>query len=805
MTLPARPISRHRLPLALAVAAALASGLAGATTMIQLQPQQAQAPATATGAWSATLAGGESPGLAPSFLIRQDETAAIARDSAPWPDYGRDPATAAALAPGRLEIRLQHGHYDPLVEAAPILPALAGATHGDGARDYRLLQFIGPIREEWQKELTDQGLEIIDYVPDFAYIVRGAPTAFAALGDWPMLRWSGPFLPAHRLAAGLVPAAMQPSAQGEADYLVRGFRGEAAAALARAIGATGARILEQAADNGDGVIARVRAPQAALLALASIRAVAWIEAAPRWRLTNNIARSNQILGKDYVEQAHGYYGAGQIAAVTDTGLSTGNPASLHADFSGRVLAAAIGGTCNDFVDRDGHGTHVAGSVLGSGARSGSNPGAGQYAGTAAGIAPQAGLVVWAVCSDFSNLPSATIYADLWQLLYNYDPRLRVSNNSWGSSDPSTHGRYNTPARETDRFMRDRQDMVIVFSAGNDGIDADWDGVNDMTTTAPPSTAKNVISVGMGENYRASGGYNPGGPCAYWGECWPDKFPVPPLQIDRISDNPYGMSAISGRGPTLSGRLKPDIFAPGSNILSARSEAAPPEAGWGSPYNQYYTYMGGTSMSGPLVAGGTVIMREFFTRAVNYPTPSSALVKAALINQALDTSPGQYGSGPQQDVWRRPDVNQGWGRMNLPFATSFEQTRWPTYYDFSPGLATGQVGEVPVQVRAGGSRLRVTMAWTDVAGLEASHGALVNDLDLELVAPNGATFLGYAGISGGGADHFNNYEEVDVPGAMAGTWLVRVRGYNVPSGPQPFAMVVMGDLVADVIFRHGFEQ
>lgn len=807
MTTHTRPTPRHRLTLAIALA--LCTSVAGATTIISFQTPAApdQEPAmtatTPTQPWAAMLVDGQVQ-VAPILQIEQDDTAPLARASAPLPDYGRAGQTPSEGIAGRIEIRLQQGHFDPLTEASPVLPALAGMTRSQANHDYRLVQFIGPIRSQWQDELAARGLEIIDYVPDFAYIVRGTPAQFATLDELPHLRWSGVLLPAHRLAQTLVPAAVQPMAHQTGEYLVRGFRGEPTATLKQAITATGARILEQGMDSGGGVISRISASESALLDLASIRAVAWIEPAPQWRLMNNVARSDMILMKDYVEQVHGYYGAGQIAAVIDTGLSTGNGANVHGDFAGRFLAAAVGGTCNHAADVNGHGTHVAGSVLGSGVRSGSNPNTGQYSGTGAGIAPRAGLVVWSVCDDFSHLPDVSIYADLWQTLYNYNAKLRVSNNSWGSSNPDDHGKYNILSRETDRFLRDKSDMIAVFAAGNDGVDADWDGVNDMVTSSPPSTSKNVISVGMAENYRASGGFNPGGPCAYWGECWPDNFPMLPIAGDRISDNPYGMSAISGRGPTLSGRLKPDIVAPGSNILSTRSEMAPAESGWGAPYNAYYLFMGGTSMASPLVAGGAVIIREFFTRAVNYPNPSSALVKATLINQAVDMSPGQYGTGPQQEIWRRPDINQGWGRMNLAYATTFEQVRQPIYYDYYPGLTTNQTNTSTVRVRAGGSRLRVTLVWTDAPGLEATHGALVNDLDLEVVAPNGAVYRGFSGNTAVSVDHGNNVEEVDIANAMAGSWTLRVRGYNVPSGPQPYAMVAMGDFVNPAIFSNGFE-
>lgn len=804
----ARP---HRLPV-LVLAAAISTALAGSVAAagsgnIERLVPTAPGAATATPtfptdrSWAATLAGGRAANVAGWSIAT--ESGAEPAGSAPAPDYGRAGGTVQAVADGRVEIRLQRGRFDPLLETPPVLPALAGrAIAGDGA-DYHLLQFTGPIRSEWQDALRARGIEIVDYVPDFAYIVRATDTAMAAVDSIDAVRWRGPYLPAWRLSEGLSASAVGGDPGMSARYLVRGFAGEPAPALAAALRANGARVVEQGGDSGGGVILEVEASHRALLSMASIAGVAWIERRPEFRPMNAVARSNGFTRKDMVEQVAGYYGAGEIAAVTDTGLSTGNPATLHADFAGRLVGATAPGACGTWAGTNAHGTHVAGSVLGSGVRSGSNPGGGQYAGSQAGIAPRAELVMWATCDDFSGVPMTDPYTAFWKSLYEFDPQLRTNNNSWGSANPDDQGSYNSFARETDRFIRDHPDMIAVFAAGNGGTDADWDGISDFTTSSPPSTAKNVISVGASESVRASGGFNPGGPCGYWGECWPDDFPLDPLASDRLSNHPNGMAAFSGRGPTWSNRLKPDLVAPGTNIVSARSEIAPTDTVWGI-YDPYYLFEGGTSMAAPLVTGGTAIVREFFRRALNH-NPSASLVKAVLMNSAADMSPGQYGANTWADVWRRPDINQGWGRMDLANAVLFTQARQPAYYEGFPGLATNQVAEVAPRLRAGGSRLRITLAWLDAPGSEASAGALVNDLDLEVTAPGGTVYYGFGGITGQQRDHYNNFEEVDVASAPAGTWTVRVRGYNVPLGPQSFSLVVMGDLAADDrIFRHGFE-
>src|SRR4029450_858964 len=75
--------------------------------------------------------------------------------------------------------------------------------------------------------------------------------------------------------------------------------------------------------------------------------------------------------------------------------------------------------------------------------------------------------------------------------------------------------------------------------------------------------------------------------------------------------------------------------------------------------------------------------------------------------------------------------------------------------------------------------------------------LVNDLDLIVTAPDGTQYLGNVFAGGwsqpaGSADRTNNLENVFVQSAVSGSWTVEVRGFNVPNGPQPFALVVDGE-------------
>jgi subtilisin family serine protease len=102
---------------------------------------------------------------------------------------------------------------------------------------------------------------------------------------------------------------------------------------------------------------------------------------------------------DRAWQNRGLYGAGQIIGVADSGLDTGNPATLSADFAGRLRATHVLSVGGDLADTNGHGTHVTGSAAGAGVQSGARPGQHQYSGSFAGVASEAGLVIQAFEAD----------------------------------------------------------------------------------------------------------------------------------------------------------------------------------------------------------------------------------------------------------------------------------------------------------------------------------------------------------------------------------------------------------------------
>ncbi len=116
---------------------------------------------------------------------------------------------------------------------------------------------------------------------------------------------------------------------------------------------------------------------------------------------------------------------------------------------------------------------------------------------------------------------------------------------------------------------------------------------------------------------------------------------------------------------------------------------------------------------------------------------------------------------------------------------------------------GQTGS-PTPPPTIGGPFRITLVWNDYPGSPSASKALVNNLDLEIVAPDGAHYFGNSGIYSAGHpclrdskwDRCNNVEGVFIPKALNGTYTVIVHGYNIPNWPQPFALVASGDYLEE---------
>ncbi len=644
-------------------------------------------------------------------------------------------------------IRLAHTNFDPL-QALPIPKTGIHSiqSYQSGEPGYFIIQFDGPIKSSWKNDLTELGVEIFNYVPDYAFIIRMNPQQQQKVQSLNHVRWLGIYQPSYRISQSAIdkinikdkvsvipPTGDADNNDNETLLRVIVFPGENLSRIEAEINGHQGVILDKVTTSWKTSL-KIRIPNSNLASLAEIPGIKWIEPQPRWKLHNNIA--TDIMAVRNPRDTHGLYGSGQTVGICDTGIDQGvtTPVNLHDDFedgSGSSRITQIFDVAGDGESSDvnsGHGTHVAGSVLGNGKLSGSNPATNSFPSSSfAGMAPKANLVFQA-CEDNTKgeLVLPTDLNDLFSQSDNAGADLHT--NSWGGS---AAGAYTAYSQDVDEYIWSNRDFLILFSAGNEGVDMDGDGVIDLYSLGAPATAKNCLTVGATENNRPSGA----GLDRTWSEAWPSDFPAEPIASDHVSDNISGVAAFSSRGPVLDGRYKPDILGPGTNILSTKSSLST-GSGWGA-YNDYYLYMGGTSMSTPLAAGAAALMREYLI-SKGKTNPSAALIKAALLNSAEDISPGQYGTGSTQEIPNSPVPNnvEGWGRLNLENGMYPPAPSAIEYYDEN-SLNTGEFDEYSVDIVSSSSPLKVNLVWIDYPGAPSVNGGLVNDLDLQVTTSSSA--------------------------------------------------------------------
>ncbi len=666
--------------------------------------------------------------------------------------------------------------------------AAARKTAAAESRAAYVVQFPGPVADEW-RDWLESATHVRGYLPEFAYLVWATPSEMDAIAANENVFWTGEWKKDYKtVAVGAAPAKTTSSASAsEARWMQVGSlltSDDGAADLRARLEALPADV-RSAFPRLDGSSAVAFLTDAQIDEVASWPDVEWIEPKLKPRLFNDKAARTNMMNvtnawKALSSGGLGLTGSGQIVAVADTGCDKGSKTDTHADFAGRVVAG-YGWTNGAYkssaswADLDAHGTHVCGSILGSGAKS-----SGQYK----GMAYEAQLVMQGMWEDLGGLPDNV--QDLFKQAYTAGAR--IHSDSWGYGT-NVAGRYVYDAVDADGYMWTNQNFLAVFAAGNDGIDKNSDGVIDAGSVSCPGTAKNVLCVGAAENYRSSGGYA----ASTYGGKWSSDYPADPVKSDKISQTnaPQGIVAFSGRGPTQDGRYKPDIVAPGSDIVSVRSRAAS-DTGWGvNSANTNYLYMGGTSMATPLTSGTMALVRQWLVDRKGINEPMAALMKALLINGARDMTPGQYGTNQYQEVTARPDRSQGFGHVNLYNSIEpgdgnflvFATNKLTTSANFTTNIAVGQ---------ANAGTYRLTLVWQDYPGSSGSSKALVNDLDLTVTSPSGTV---YYPNNLGKADHTNNVEFIKFTAAETGTYSVKVNGYSVsktsPNGGQPFALVMRG--------------
>ena len=467
-------------------------------------------------------------------------------------------------------IRLKPFTFDPIAQTPDLskLPsALRVASEGKAGQPATyLLQFGGPVTDDWKAEVQRLGVRLYGYVPEHAFIARIDPATLTSIRALPFVRWVGPYAPAYRIAPELTAQQANTTAanaDASTTLSVQALPDADLGALEAAFVQLGGTIEATSATTLARYL-RVRLPVGQTNALAATDGVVWVEPDLPVKAFNDTAA--KILRVAEARQTFSLFGAGQIVAVADTGLDTGNADTLSPDVKGRIAKTYCLGrpTPCDWSDPNGHGTHVSGSVLGNGSASGSAPANHQYSASYAGMAPEAKLVIQSIGDGQGGLGG--IPNDDGDLMRQaYADGARIHTNSWGGvtgNTPATqYGGYVKSSQNVDLVAWEHKDMLILFAAGNEGADSDKNGVIDPDSVGQPGTAKNVLTVGASENERPSID-------SVWSSGW--GFAAPILNTKK-ADNKNGMAPFSSRGPTDDGRIKPDVVAPGTQIISLRSQ------------------------------------------------------------------------------------------------------------------------------------------------------------------------------------------------------------------------------------------
>lgn len=253
-------------------------------------------------------------------------------------------------------------------------------------------------------------------------------------------------------------------------------------------------------------------------------------------------------------------GSGIGVAVVDSGVD-----ELHPDFSGRVgenvkvlpLGIAIPLSISDLLSLGGHGTHVAGTIVGNGSAS-----SGQFHGAATGATVHgvsAGVLI----------SLAFALDGLEWVLDNHDsvsPAIRVVNNSWGSS--GEHDPDSAVTQMVNALVA--EGVTVVFAAGNAG----GDGSDLQTSPECTNPTPGVVCVAAYDD------------------------------LDQGTRDDGDIASFSSRGEDGRPETYPDLAAPGANIVAPCLSLAPIclTGALGSPQPLLYSSLSGTSMAAPHIAG-----------------------------------------------------------------------------------------------------------------------------------------------------------------------------------------------------------
>lgn len=567
-----------------------------------------------------------------------------------------------------IDLHLRSHHHGLLVKHKPDFTKkkhLRSALYKD--RYFVLLKFEDLLNDSQRSQLKDMGIHIRDYIPGSSYVVSvpkniwnsviSAP--WYSINGWDYLRLSMGLehidllhsvdklshqlylqvraLPEYSLDVTVSIHVDVPLTEAYYDLKNRGFT-----------------VSDQLIMESHELKIRIRNPK--LGSLAEIPYVRFVNTQPQPLDISDVVgeslNGKAFHGTGFAGSIHGYdfvpyEGDGITVAVDDLGIFN------HEDFRGRFTDNTSNIEESAFQS---HGAMATGVLAG----------AGNLDPNSIGIAPGANIQYFSD-PNISNLPINNAIAN-----FN-DHNISVTNMSLSEhlDEYLYPGNYTEVSSQLDDVAILEPRIARFMSAGNEGNDENFSLIEDRdgndthygNITGAMKSAKNVITVGNVSNLRI-------------------------------------LETNSSTGPTLDGRIKPDITAMGIGQTST------------APFNSYQG-ASGTSAASPTAAGIGALLQQAY-RDKYSELPNFALLKGIMLNTADDA--GRPG----------PDFEFGYGIINARRA--FEVIKGGTFFS---GAYDGNIQYHDIDIPENISQIKIMLIWLDPGAAPQSTKALVNDLNMSL--------------------------------------------------------------------------
>jgi subtilisin-like proprotein convertase family protein len=475
--------------------------------------------------------------------------------------------------------------------AKPISLNIPEHLRSNGDPGSYIVQSKGPVDARFREALAASGAAIISYIPNNAFLVRASKEAAEQLAAMPTTQTVLPYEPYYKLQTDLLNLAVDKkrlTPDSEVNVLLFADSRDSTIDELKKLGVeiTG----EQRSPFGP--VVKVKPPIDALPALAQMTGVQGLEPVRKRVPANDLSRVRLGVAVD-TQVATNFLnldGSGVMVNVNDTGVDATHP-DLTPD---RVF----GDFPTSLVDSNGHGTHVAGTIAGSGEHyqeitnaSGSvmPPTNGQFR----GIAPKAKLFAMnAGASSDTHLQETAAHTNAF-----------ISENGWNMSGAAD---YDLAAASYDAAVRDAlprepgsHPMLYVFAAGNQGGGSDDGASASPDTIASPGTAKNVLTVGAIEQARNITNMTHITKPFDTGTNGTIMITVTNQPWLGRTDSSNQVAGFSSRGNVgvgvegLVGRAKPDVVAPGTFVVSTTEKDHWDQGSYYNPTNFDFNSNGDT--------------------------------------------------------------------------------------------------------------------------------------------------------------------------------------------------------------------